>query len=240
MTEQTFHITGLHPRSALCGRGSHIWAGPDWPSDDDMRNGRFCAADATSCLRPPRDPTKERTQPGDAAGGLQYRLARGCGLPAGPGGRNPDRSRRPRARSVQASSAGRRHRGRQARPRRPVRRPASAILNIRRRKRHNGADAMTASDTHMGTRTRTHTRGNRRRGRDPAAHRGRRARDTRSLPSRRQDQRAVGTLRRKPREHHRGTETGGHGSTLNPGQASTIRPGTSETPAGWRRRDAPS
>ena len=41
MTKQTFHITGLDPRSALCGRGGHIWAAPHWPGDDDMRSGRF-------------------------------------------------------------------------------------------------------------------------------------------------------------------------------------------------------
>lgn len=41
MTEQTFHITGLDPRSALCGRSGRIWAAPRWPGDDDMRSGRF-------------------------------------------------------------------------------------------------------------------------------------------------------------------------------------------------------
>lgn len=41
MTEQVFHVTGLDPRSTLCGKSGHVWAAPHWPSDEDMRAGRF-------------------------------------------------------------------------------------------------------------------------------------------------------------------------------------------------------
>ena len=41
MTEQTFHITGLVPGSAICGRGGRIWSASQWPGDDDMRSGCF-------------------------------------------------------------------------------------------------------------------------------------------------------------------------------------------------------
>ena len=41
MTEQTFHITGLDPGSALCGRSGRLWSDTRWPEDDDMRAGLF-------------------------------------------------------------------------------------------------------------------------------------------------------------------------------------------------------
>lgn len=41
MTEQTFHIAGLDPRSALCGRTGRIWSDTRWPEGDDMRAGLF-------------------------------------------------------------------------------------------------------------------------------------------------------------------------------------------------------
>ena len=41
MTEQTFHITGLAPRSAICERRGRTWSAPQWPGDDDMRGGCF-------------------------------------------------------------------------------------------------------------------------------------------------------------------------------------------------------
>lgn len=41
MTEQTFHVTRLDPRTALCGRNGHIWAAPDWPEELEMRAGLF-------------------------------------------------------------------------------------------------------------------------------------------------------------------------------------------------------
>ena len=41
MTEQTFHITGLDPQAAVCGKTGRIWSGPDWLDDDDMQSARF-------------------------------------------------------------------------------------------------------------------------------------------------------------------------------------------------------
>ena len=63
-TEQTFHVTGLDPRSALCGRNGHIWAAPKWPSNDDMRSGRFvpckdCNRLATPAVRAALDNARD-------------------------------------------------------------------------------------------------------------------------------------------------------------------------------------
>lgn len=86
-TEQTFHVTGLDPRSALCGRNGHIWAAPHWPGDDDMRSGRFVRCkDCDRLFTPALETATESARNLEHAGLAAYRTGwrEGCGLPAGP------------------------------------------------------------------------------------------------------------------------------------------------------------
>lgn len=87
-TQQTFHVTGLGPRSALCGRSGHIWAAPNWPSGDDMRSGRFvrcrdCDRLCTPALKTAIQEARNLEHAALAAWKTGWR--EGCGLPAGPG-----------------------------------------------------------------------------------------------------------------------------------------------------------
>ena len=87
MTRQTFHVTGLDPRSALCGRNGHIWAAPHWPDDREMRAGLFtrckdCDRLATPALRAAIDNARNLEHAALAAYKTGWRD--GCGLPAGP------------------------------------------------------------------------------------------------------------------------------------------------------------
>ena len=144
MTRQTFHVTGLDPRSALCGRNGHIWGAPHWPDDREMRAGLFtrckdCDRLATPALRAAID---NAPQPrARRAGGLQDRLARRLRTARRPGRAHPNDSRQPGA-GVPRARPARRRRGRQARPRGPSHQPGSAI---RKTGRHNRDDPMTTA-----------------------------------------------------------------------------------------------
>ncbi len=88
MTEQRFHITGLDPRSTLCGRSGDIWAAPHWPDVADMRRGRFtrckdCDRLLTPTLRAALDDARDLERAALDAYRAGWR--NGCGLPAGPG-----------------------------------------------------------------------------------------------------------------------------------------------------------
>ena len=92
MGQQTFHVTGLDPRSALCGRSGRIWAAPHWPDDRDMRAGLF-----TRCKDCDRLSTPALQAAIDSARKLQhaaltaYRTGwrEGCTAPADPNGAEP-------------------------------------------------------------------------------------------------------------------------------------------------------
>lgn len=84
-TEQTFHVTGLDPRSTLCGRNGHVWAAERWPSDEDMRSGMFtrckgCDRLLTRALKAALDNARDL----ELAAINAYRAGwrEGCGLPA--------------------------------------------------------------------------------------------------------------------------------------------------------------
>ena len=86
-TQQTFHVTGLDPRSALCGRHGHIWAAAHWPSDEDMRSGLFtrckdCDRLATPALQAALDDARNLELAALTAFRTGWR--EGCGLPPGP------------------------------------------------------------------------------------------------------------------------------------------------------------
>lgn len=84
MTNQTFHLTGLDPRSALCGRNGHIWAAPHWPDEREMRAGRF-----TRCKDCDRHATPALLAALESARNLELATLKafktgwreGCGLP---------------------------------------------------------------------------------------------------------------------------------------------------------------
>lgn len=85
MTNQTFHLTGLDPRSALCGRNGHIWAAPHWPDEREMRAGRFgrckdCDRQATPALLAALESARELERATLTAFKTGWRD--GCGLPA--------------------------------------------------------------------------------------------------------------------------------------------------------------
>ena len=92
MTQQTFHVTGLDPRSALCGRSGRIWAAPHWPDDRDMRAGLFtrckdCDRLSTPALQAAIDSALKLQHAALAA----YRTGcrEGCTAPADPNGAEP-------------------------------------------------------------------------------------------------------------------------------------------------------
>lgn len=87
-TEQIFHVTGLDPRSALCGRSGHIWAAPDWPPDDDMHTGLFirckgCDRQLTPVLKTALE--KARNLELAAINAYKAGWREDCGRPAAPG-----------------------------------------------------------------------------------------------------------------------------------------------------------
>ena len=87
ITEQTFHVKGLDPRSALCGRNGHIWAATHWPSDDDMRSGFFTRCkDCDRLSTPALQAALESARNLELATLTAFRTGwrEGCGLPAGP------------------------------------------------------------------------------------------------------------------------------------------------------------
>ena len=92
MTRQTFHVTGLDPRSALCGRNGHIWAAPHWPDDREMRAGLFtrckdCDRLATPALRAAIDSARKLEHAALAAYRTGWR--EGCRAPADPNEPDP-------------------------------------------------------------------------------------------------------------------------------------------------------
>ncbi len=93
MTEQTFHITSLDPRSALCGRSGRIWAAPRWPGDDDMRSGRFVRCrDCNRMFTTALETAIKKARDLEHAALTAYRSGwrEGCEQPAGTG--QPDRT----------------------------------------------------------------------------------------------------------------------------------------------------
>ncbi|MCY4120503.1 MAG: hypothetical protein OXG72_06230 [Acidobacteria bacterium] len=87
MTQQTFHVTGLDPRAALCGRNGHIWAAAEWPSDDDMRSGMFVRCkDCDRLATPAMQSALESARDLELATLTAFKTGwrEGAGLPTGP------------------------------------------------------------------------------------------------------------------------------------------------------------
>ena len=92
MSKQTFHVTGLDPRSALCGKSGHIWAAPHWPDDRDMRAGLFmrckdCDRLSTPTLQAAIDSARNLEHAALAAYKAGWR--EGCKAPADPNEPDP-------------------------------------------------------------------------------------------------------------------------------------------------------
>ena len=87
MTKQTFHVTGLDPRAALCGRSGHIWAAAEWPDEREMRAGLFSRCKECDRLSTPAlQAALESARNLELATLTAFRTGwrEGCGLPAGP------------------------------------------------------------------------------------------------------------------------------------------------------------
>ena len=87
MTQQTFHVTGLDPQAALCGRSEHIWAAAKWPSDDDMHSGLFVRCkDCERLATPALQAALERARELELATLTAFKTGwrEGAGLPTGP------------------------------------------------------------------------------------------------------------------------------------------------------------
>jgi len=87
ITQQTFHVTGLDPRAALCGRSGHIWAAPHWPDEREMHAGLFTRCkDCDRLSTPALQAALESARNLELATLSAFRTGwrEGCGVPAGP------------------------------------------------------------------------------------------------------------------------------------------------------------
>ena len=95
MTTQTFHVTGLDPRTALCGRSGHIWAAEHWPDDREMRAGLFVRCKECDRLSTPAIETAledARNLEHAALDAYRNGWREGCGLPPAPAPGEPART----------------------------------------------------------------------------------------------------------------------------------------------------